>query len=158
MSWPSSSCLHLSGEPPERCPSASAGSVRPPSSTASGRVPSARRRSAVYLIGVPAGGCVAAERGNGGRRSSPPCGCRLRSPEASAQLLDAEQVAGGIAEGAVADPVGLLGRLLDDFGAAGLQPLERAVEVLGGQEEAGVGALGHHLDDGAALVLRDAGV
>jgi hypothetical protein len=75
----------------------------------------------------------------------------------SAQLLDADQVARGIAEGAVADPVRLVGRLLDDLGVAGLQPLEGAVEVLGGQVDAGVGSLGHHLGDGAALVVGDAG-
>jgi hypothetical protein len=45
----------------------------------------------------------------------------LRSPDGSAQLVDADQVARGIAEGAVANPVRLLGRLLDDLGAAGLQ-------------------------------------
>src|SRR5207237_8668800 len=56
-------------------------------------------------------------------------------PDGSAELLDADQVARGIAEGAVAKPVRLLGRLLDDVGAAGLQPLEGAVEVLGGQED-----------------------
>ena len=56
------------------------------------------------------------------------------TPDGSAELLDADQVAGGIAEGAVADAVRLLGRLLDDLGVAGLQPLEGAVEVLGGQE------------------------
>src|SRR3954449_9103140 len=44
----------------------------------------------------------------------------------SAELLDAEQVARGIAEGAVANSVRLLGRLLDDLGVAGLQPLEGA--------------------------------
>ena len=55
----------------------------------------------------------------------------LRS--AIAQLLDADQVARGIAEGAVADPVRLVGRLLDDLGVAGLQPLEGAVEVGGGR-------------------------
>ena len=49
--------------------------------------------------------------------------------DGSAQLLDADQVARGIAEGAVANPVRLLGRLLDDLGVAGLQPLEGAVEV-----------------------------
>src|SRR4051812_23283963 len=81
-----------------------------------------------------------------------------RSTEGSPQLLDADQVARGIAEGAVAYPVGLLGRLLDDLGVAGLQPLEGAVEVLGGQEDPAVGALRHHLDDGAALVVGDAGV
>ena len=67
-------------------------------------------------------------------------------------------VARGVAEGAVADAVRLLGRLLDDLGVAGLQPLEGAVEVRGGQDERGVGALGHHLGDGAALVVGDAGV
>src|ERR687895_569355 len=70
-----------------------------------------------------------------------PSRCRLcrswqRSPDGSTQLLDADQVARGIAEGAVANPVRLLGRLLDDLGA-GLQPLEGAVEVGGGQGGAG---------------------
>src|SRR5215471_21264377 len=55
---------------------------------------------------------------------------------ALAQLLDADQVARGIAEGAVTNAVRLLDRLLDDLGGvAGLQPLEGAVEVLGGQED-----------------------
>src|SRR5919109_3720133 len=76
----------------------------------------------------------------------------------SAQLLDADQVPRGIAKGAVADPVRLIDRLLDDLGVAGLQPLEGAVEVGGGQVDAGVGALGHHLGDGAALVVGDSGV
>src|SRR5215467_2467254 len=77
-------------------------------------------------------------------------------PDGSAHLADADQVARGIAEGAVAYPVRLLGRLLDDLGAAGLQPLEGAVEVGGGQGDVGVAALGHHLYDGAALVVGDA--
>jgi hypothetical protein len=34
------------------------------------------------------------------------------------QFLDADQIARGIAEGAVANPVRLLGRLLDDLGSA----------------------------------------
>src|SRR6266545_913671 len=84
-------------------------------------------------------------------------GLSAKSADGSAQLLDADQVARGIAEGAVADPVRLLGRLLDDLGVAGLQPLEGADEVGGGQVDAGVGALGHHLGDGAALVVGDAG-
>jgi hypothetical protein len=50
-------------------------------------------------------------------------------------------VARGTAEGAVANPARLLGRLLDDLGAAGLQPREGAVEVGGGQGDAGVAAL-----------------
>src|SRR5258708_7480720 len=44
----------------------------------------------------------------------------LRSPDGSAQLLDAEEVARRVTEGAVADAVGLLGRLLDDLGVTGL--------------------------------------
>ena len=43
-------------------------------------------------------------------------------------------------------------------GVAGLQSLEGGVEILGGQVDAGVRALGHHLGDGAALVVGDAGV
>jgi hypothetical protein len=78
-------------------------------------------------------------------------------PDGSAKLLDADQVARGIAEGAIADPVRLVGRLLDDLGVAGLQPLEGAVDVGGCQVDAGEGSLGHHLGDGAALVVGDAG-
>ena len=40
----------------------------------------------------------------------------------------------GSRNGAVADAVGLVGRLLDDLGVAGLQLLEGAVEVVGGQQ------------------------
>ena len=86
------------------------------------------------------------------------CAAVADSRDGSAQLVDADQGAGGIAEGAVADPVRLLRRLLDDLGAAGLEPLEGAVEVLGGQHDDRVAALGHHLDDRAALVVGDAGV
>ena len=39
-----------------------------------------------------------------------------------------------------------------------LQLREGAVEVGRGEEKDGVGALGHHLGDGAALVVGDAGV
>src|SRR6516162_10481569 len=92
------------------------------------------------------------------------CGVTLRSsramsfrlPSRSALLLNADQVAGGITEGAVANPVRLLGRLLDDLGVTGLKPVEDGVEVGGGQEDAGVAALGHHLGDRAALVVGDA--
>ena len=75
----------------------------------------------------------------------------------SAPLLDADHVARGIAERAVADAVRLLGRLLDHLGAAALQLREGAVEVGGGQVDAEVAALGHELEDGAALVFGDAG-
>src|SRR5262245_17824282 len=44
----------------------------------------------------------------------------------SGELLDADQVARRVAEGAVADPIRLVGRFLDDLGVAGLQPLECA--------------------------------
>ena len=64
----------------------------------------------------------------------------------------------GSRNGAVAGAVRLIGRLLDDLGVAGLDPLEGAVEVVGGQQDPAVGALGHHLGDRAPLVLGDAGV
>src|SRR5215218_8394332 len=75
----------------------------------------------------------------------------------SAELLDADHVARGVAEGGVAHAVRLLGRLLHDLGAAGHDPLEGAVEVLRGQVDAEVAALGHQFGDGALLVLRQAG-
>src|SRR3954470_7635438 len=96
---------------------------------------------------------------------SAPCGAggrasvvvaMLMAPGGSARFLDADQRARGIAEGAVAHAVGLVGRLLDDVGVSGLQTLEGAVEVGGGQVDAGVGALGHHLGDRAVLVVGDA--
>src|SRR3954452_6573118 len=75
----------------------------------------------------------------------------------SAQLLDADEVARGVAEGAVADAVRLVGRLLDHVGVAARQPLEGAVDVAGGEVDAGEGPLGHHLGDRAALLVGDAG-
>jgi drug/metabolite transporter (DMT)-like permease len=79
-------------------------------------------------------------------------------PDGLAQFLDADQVARGITEGAVANSVRLLGRLLDNLGVTALHPLEGAVQVLGGQEDPAVGTFGHHLGDDAALVIGDAGV
>src|SRR5665213_42895 len=76
----------------------------------------------------------------------------------SAKLVDTEQVPRGIPERAVANAVWLLGRLLDDLGAAGLQLREGVVEVVGGERDDAVGALGHHLGDRATLVGGDAGV
>src|SRR5260370_13795871 len=136
-------------------------STRPTSSTHArppdGDWSPATRRPAPWLMAGP----VSSSRRPGPAAPGPRCRlCRsgLRSPAGSPQLVDADQVARGIAEGAVANPVRLLGRLLDDLGAAGLHPLEGAVEVGGGQEDDGVAALGHDLDDGAALVVGDAGV
>src|SRR3954466_3528985 len=63
----------------------------------------------------------------------------------SAQLLDADEVAGGGAERAVAEAVRLLRGLLHDLGVAGLDPVEGGVELPGGQQDPAVGALGHHL-------------
>src|SRR5512132_3530483 len=60
-------------------------------------------------------------------------------PDGSAQLVDADQVARGIAEGAVADPVRLIRRFIDDLVVGGLHPLEGAVEV-------GRGSAGHLRD------------
>src|SRR5918993_5319074 len=110
------------------------------------------------LVAVLMVSLSARERGRHSSVVVQPGGRCGRVRDVSAQLLDAEHVAGGVAGGAVPDPVRLLGRLLDDLGVAGLQLLEGAVEVLGGQVDAGVGALGHHLGDGAALLVGDAGV
>src|SRR3954463_4289104 len=60
----------------------------------------------------------------------------------SAQLIDADQIAGRVADGAVADPVRLLHRFLHDFDTARLQPIEGAVQVPRGQQDHGVGAFG----------------
>src|ERR1700744_6167305 len=60
-------------------------------------------------------------------------------------LVDADVVAGGVAERAVADPVGLVGRFLNDVGATRRHPLERGVEIAGGQDQPGVAALRHQL-------------
>src|SRR5262252_4171996 len=91
-------------------------------------------------------------------RNSPDqaAGARVSSTVGSAHLADADQVARGVPERAVANPVRLVDRLLHDFGAAGLQPLEGAVEVGGGEGDVGVTALGHHLGDSAALIVGDA--
>ena len=109
----------------------------------------------VVAVGdVRRGACPA--RGRAHRVSICRAGCDRGTRQRS--FLDADHVARRVAEGAVADAVRLLGRLLDDLGAAGLQLLEGAVEVGGGQDDADVAALGHHLGDGAALVVGDAGV
>src|SRR3954451_9904918 len=73
-----------------------------------------------------------------------------------AQLLDPDQVSGGVPDGVVADAVRLVGGLLHDLGSAALQPLERAVEVPRGEQQGAVAALGHHLLDGAPLPVREA--
>src|SRR3712207_4917793 len=61
-------------------------------------------------------------------------------PDRSTELLDADHVARRVAEGAVTDAIGLIGRLLDHLRAAALQRRERAIEVLAGQVDAEVAA------------------
>src|SRR4051795_9470102 len=95
-------------------------------------------------------------RGSAGDRASVLVAVLIVAAELG-QLLDADEVARRVAEGAVADPVGLVGRFLDDLGVARLQPVERVVEVGRGEVDAGVRALGHHLGDRPALVVGDAG-
>src|SRR5690606_4802552 len=85
-----------------------------------------------------------------------PTGGRRGAAWPSGSFLDAEHVARGVSEGTIPHAVGLIRRFLDHLGALGLQALEGAVDVRRGQDEAGVGALGHHLEDGAALFLGDA--
>src|SRR5680860_383008 len=153
---------------PRAKPGCGAGVAQPePNGSGGGEVPAGRavrRRGHQQPLVLPVEGQRQAATGPcHRRRAGGPSRCRLgrswpRSPDGSAELVDADVVARGIAEGAVANPVRLLGRLLDDVGVAGLQPREGAVEVLGGQDDDGVGSLGHHLGDGAALVVGDAGV
>src|SRR5690242_6191065 len=81
------------------------------------------------------------------RRAGRSAGAPSRRTDGSAQLLDADQVARGVAEGAVAHAVRLVDRLLDDLGPTGLHLLEGVVEIRGGQQDPPVGALGHHLGD-----------
>src|SRR5437868_4042389 len=75
-----------------------------------------------------------------------------------ADFLDADQVARGVAEGAVADAVRLVRRLLYDLRVARLQLFEGAVEIGSGQQNPAIGALRHHLENGAPLVLGDPGI
>src|SRR3954467_15570544 len=62
------------------------------------------------------------------------------APGSSAQFLDADHVARRVGGGPVPDRVGLLGRLLDDLGVAGLHLVEHGVQVPGGQQDPAVGA------------------
>src|SRR5690554_3280397 len=74
------------------------------------------------------------------------------------ELVDADEVARRVPERAVAHAVVLVGRLLHDVRAAGLEALEEAVEVLRGKRECGVDALRDQGQDRCALLIRDAGV
>lgn len=72
------------------------------------------------------------------------------------QLLYADEVARRVADRAVAGSPWRIGLLLDDLDVRGLQPLEGAIKVVAAEEDHGIGAFGHHLADGAALVVGDA--
>src|SRR3954454_21995245 len=76
----------------------------------------------------------------------------------SADLVDADQVAGGVPHRAVPHAVGLVGRLLHDLDVARLQLLEGGIEIGRRQREHRERSLRHHLADRAALVVGDAGV
>jgi hypothetical protein len=66
----------------------------------------------------------------------------LGTGRSGGDLLDADEVPGGVAHGAVADAVVLVDGLLDDVGAGGLERGEGRLEVGRGEVRAEVGALG----------------
>lgn len=88
--------------------------------------------------------------------ANPAYGLRPHFTPVDSMLLDADQVAGGIADGAVAYSVRLVGRFFHHLGALGLYPLESGIDIGRGHQEGGERALGHHLGNGAALVVVDA--
>src|SRR5260370_17621689 len=67
---------------------------------------------------------VVCTRSGTSKPSRPAATAATRAPDGSADLADADQGARGIAEGAIANAIWLLGRLLDDLGAATLHPLQ----------------------------------
>src|SRR5687768_7421655 len=70
-------------------------------------------------------------------------GVRGRRPHtARLALRDADEVAGGVAERAVAGAPALVHRLLEDVGPGGPDLLERGVEVVGGEHQPVEHALG----------------
>src|SRR5664280_2460662 len=81
-----------------------------------------------------------------------------RSPDGSAQLLDANEVARGVAERAVAHAPGLRRRLLEHLGARCTDLLEGGVEVVGAEDRRLQRALSHERQEGVALSLRTAAV
>ncbi len=78
----------------------------------------------------------------------------LHAPDGSNPLLNADQVARGIADGTVANTVRLRSGLLDNLGTAGLDRSEGRIQSsMVASSMVAIGALGHHLGDGAALVI-----
>jgi hypothetical protein len=66
-------------------------------------------------------------------------------------LVDADQVAGRVADGAVPRAPRLVGRLLDDLGTGGDQPVEAGVEIVAVEVDAVEGALGDESGDRLAI-------
>src|SRR5690606_7596062 len=64
------------------------------------------------------------------------------------RLVDPQQVPGGVPEGAVADAVRLVHRLLEDLAPGGTDLLEGGVDVVGGEDDAAQQALGEQLRHG----------
>ena len=62
----------------------------------------------------------------------------------SADLVDADEIAAGVAEGAVSDSPGLVGRLLHDIGATRLHSGEHVIDIGDSENDAGKRPLGHH--------------
>jgi hypothetical protein len=73
-------------------------------------------------------------------------------------LHEPDQVARGVAEGAVAQAIRLVERLLDDLDARFTDPLEGRVAVLGGEDHAAQHPLGHELRDRLPVGGRRVGV
>lgn len=83
-------------------------------------------------------------------------GCRRRTLWLA--LVDADHVAGRIAEGAVAWAPRLVDGLLEDLGAGRTKGFERGVEIIRGEHEHGHDAFGEEFLDGVPVGLGAAGV
>src|SRR5690606_29865071 len=80
-------------------------------------------------------------------------GSGARRVDGSGGLVDADHVARGVAEGAVADAVGLVGGFLEHFAAGGADALEGRVAVVGGEVDAAQQALGEQFGGGVLVGL-----
>src|ERR1700754_4006631 len=75
----------------------------------------------------------------------------LRPDLCGGRLVDAHQIARRVAHGEVPRSPRLVGRLLDDVRARGLELLEAGVEVVAVEVDAGEGALGDEGGDGGVV-------
>ena len=93
--------------------------------------------------------------------SAPVAGGGAPSPagrSASARLVEPEHVSGRVTEGAVADAVGLVDRLLENLAAGCADPLEGGVAVVGGEDDGAQQALGQQLGHDLPILRRGVGV